>query len=107
MARADVDWIVNACDAGREGELIFAYTYETAKKRKPVERLWLNSMTKKAIQEAFQRLRPGEEMVTLEAAARARSEADWLGGMNANRAAAIRLRAAFDGAVALGRGAAA
>src|SRR5437588_10607723 len=60
-------------------------------------------MTKKAIQEAFERLRPGEEMVTLEAAARARSEADWLVGMNATRAASIRLRAAFDGAVSLGR----
>src|SRR5919206_3153624 len=69
MKRDDVDRVVNACDAGREGELIFAYTYETAKKRKPVRRLWLNSMTKKAIQEAFERLRPGAEMVTLEAAA--------------------------------------
>jgi DNA topoisomerase III len=103
MARDDVDRVVNACDAGREGELIFAYTYETAKKKKPVVRLWLNSMTKKAIQEAFERLRPGEEMVTLEAAARARSEADWLVGMNATRAASIRLRPAFDGAVSLGR----
>jgi DNA topoisomerase-3 len=103
MARDDVNRVVNACDAGREGELIFAYTYETAKKQKPVERLWLNSMTKKAIQEAFERLRPGAEMVTLESAARARSEADWLVGMNATRAASIRLRPAFDGAVSLGR----
>jgi DNA topoisomerase-3 len=103
MARDDVEDVVNACDAGREGELIFAYTYETAKKKKPVQRLWLNSMTKKAIQDAFGRLRPGEEMVTLEEAARSRSEADWLVGMNATRAASIRLRAAFDGAVSLGR----
>src|SRR5947209_3067435 len=103
MARDDVEEIVNACDAGREGELIFAYTYETAKKRKPVKRLWLNSMTKKAIQEAFDRLRPGEELAPLEAAARSRSEADWLVGMNATRAASIRLRNAFDGAVSLGR----
>src|SRR2546430_15993601 len=103
MARDDVDRVVNACDAGREGELIFAYTYETAKKQKPVERLWLNSMTKKAIQEAFARLRPGAEMLTLEAAARARSEADWLVGMNATRAASIRLRPAFDRAVSLRR----
>src|SRR5438093_975797 len=87
MRSDDVDLIVNACDAGREGELIFAYTYETSKKRKPVERLWLNSMTKKAIEGAFEHLRPAEEMVTLEAAARARSEADWLVGMNATRAA--------------------
>ncbi len=103
MARDDVAEVVNACDAGREGELIFAYTYETAKAKKPVKRLWLNSMTKQAIQEAFGRLRPGEEMSTLEDAARSRSEADWLVGMNATRAATIRLRAAFDGAVSLGR----
>src|SRR5207244_783009 len=58
LAREDVDEVVNACDAGREGELIFAYTYETARstaRAKPVKRLWLNSMTKKAIQEAFER----------------------------------------------------
>ncbi len=103
MRRDDVGSIVNACDAGREGELIFAYTYETAKVGKPVERLWLNSMTKVAIQEAFGHLRPGEEMKQLEAAARSRSEADWLVGMNATRAASIRLRGAFDGAVSLGR----
>src|SRR3712207_3816202 len=96
-------WIVNACDAGREGELIFAYLYETAGVRKPVKRLWLNSMTRKAIEDAFQRLRDGEEMETLEAAARSRSEADWVVGMNATRAASIRLRSAFDGAVSLGR----
>src|SRR4051795_10199344 len=103
MARDDVDQIVNACDAGREGELIFAYVYETAKVKKPVQRLWLNSMTRKAIEEAFSRLRPGEEMASLEAAARSRSEADWVVGMNATRAASIRLRAAFDGAGSLGR----
>jgi len=99
----DVDSVVNACDAGREGELIFAYVYETAKVKKPVKRLWLSSMTRKAIQEAFERLRDGEEMQPLEAAARSRSEADWIVGMNATRAASIRLRAAFDGAVSLGR----
>jgi DNA topoisomerase III len=103
MASDDVDLIVNACDAGREGELIFAYVYETAKVKKPVQRLWLNSMTRKAIEEAFSRLRPGEEMESLEAAARSRSEADWVVGMNATRAASIRLRSAFDGAVSLGR----
>jgi DNA topoisomerase-3 len=99
----DVDQIVNACDAGREGELIFAYTLETSKTKKPVQRLWLSSMTKKAIVEAFDRLRPGEEMHSLEEAARSRSEADWLVGMNATRAATLRLRNAFDGAVSLGR----
>lgn len=103
MAREDIDTIVNACDAGREGELIFAYVYETAKVKKPVKRLWLNSMTRAAITEAFQNLRDGEEMKQLEAAARSRSEADWVVGMNATRAASIRLRSAFDGAVSLGR----
>ena len=103
MKSKDVDLIVNACDAGREGELIFAYTYETSGVKKPVKRLWLNSMTKKAIQEAFEHLRDGDEMKLLEEAARSRSEADWLVGMNATRAASIRLRAAFDGAVSLGR----
>src|SRR5919198_3210364 len=103
MKSKDVDLIVNACDAGREGELIFAYLYETSSVKKPVKRLWLNSMTKKAMEEAFQHLRDGGEMRLLEEAARSRSEADWLVGMNATRAASIRLRAAFDGAVSLGR----
>jgi DNA topoisomerase III len=103
MADDEIDTIVNACDAGREGELIFAYVYDLAKVKKPVQRLWLSSMTKKAIAEAFEQLRPGEEMKPLEAAARSRSEADWVVGMNATRAASIRLRAAFDGAVSLGR----
>jgi DNA topoisomerase-3 len=103
MADEEIEEIVNACDAGREGELIFAYVYDLAKAKKPVRRLWLSSMTKKAIGEAFEHLRPGDEMKPLEAAARSRSEADWVVGMNATRAASIRLRAAFDGAVSLGR----
>ena len=103
MKSDEIDLIVNACDAGREGELIFAYLYETSGVKKPIKRLWLNSMTKKAIEEAFSHLREGEEMQLLEQAARSRSEADWLVGMNATRAASIRLRAAFDGAVSLGR----
>jgi DNA topoisomerase-3 len=103
MADDDVETIVNACDAGREGELIFAYLYDLAPEHKPVKRLWLSSMTKRAISEAFEHLRPGEEMKSLEEAARSRSEADWLVGMNATRAASVRLRAAFDGAVSLGR----
>jgi DNA topoisomerase-3 len=103
MADDEIELVINACDAGREGELIFAYLYDLAKVKKPVERLWLSSMTKKAIGEAFEQLRPGEEMKPLEAAARSRSEADWVVGMNATRAASIRLRAAFDGAVSLGR----
>jgi DNA topoisomerase-3 len=103
IARDDVDAVVNACDAGREGELIFAYLYEKAGSKKPVQRLWLNSMTRKAIEDAFGELRPGADLAQLEAAARSRSEADWIVGMNATRAATIRLRSAFDGAVSLGR----
>jgi DNA topoisomerase-3 len=103
MKRDDVDRIINACDAGREGELIFAYIYETAGIDKPVERLWVSSMTKQAIREGFEKLRPGEELQPLEQAARSRSEADWLIGMNATRAATIRGRAWVGGVVSLGR----
>src|SRR5438067_6809837 len=103
LGRDDVDLVINACDAGREGELIFAYLYEKAGSKKPVKRLWLNSMTQGAIKQGFERLRPASELSSLEAAARSRSEADWIVGMNATRAATIRLRSAFDGAVSLGR----
>jgi DNA topoisomerase III len=103
LAREDIEEVVNACDAGREGELIFAYLYEKAKAKKPVKRLWLNSMTAAAMREAFASLRPAEEFARLEQAARSRSEADWIVGMNATRAATIRLRSSFDGAVSLGR----
>ena len=103
LKRDDVDRIVNACDAGREGELIFAYIYETSGVDKPVERLWISSMTKQAIKEGFEKLRPGEQLRQLEAAARSRSEADWLVGMNATRAATIRGRAWVGGVVSLGR----
>jgi DNA topoisomerase-3 len=103
LGREDVEEVVNACDAGREGELIFAYLYEKAKAKKPVKRLWLNSMTSAAMKQAFAGLRPAEEFARLEQAARSRSEADWIVGMNATRAATIRLRSSFDGAVSLGR----
>ena len=103
LGRDDIGRVVNACDAGREGELIFAYIYEKSGSRKPVERLWLNSMTTAAIKAAFGELRPAAELAMLEAAARSRSEADWIVGMNATRAATIRLRSSFDGAVSLGR----
>jgi DNA topoisomerase III len=103
LGRDDLELVVNACDAGREGELIFAYLYEKAGSKKPVQRLWLNSMTTEAIKHAFAQLRPGDELALLEAAARSRSEADWIVGMNATRAATIRLRSSFDGAVSLGR----
>src|SRR5437879_598429 len=111
LKREDIDKIINACDAGREGELIFAYVYESVfgqsatsnKAPKPVERLWISSMTKQAIREGFEKLRPGTQMQSLEDAARSRSEADWLVGMNATRAATIRGRAWVGGVVSLGR----
>jgi DNA topoisomerase-3 len=103
LRRDDVDDVINACDAGREGELIFAYLFEKAGSKKPVQRLWLSSMTKTAMQRAFSELRPAAEFAELEAAARSRSESDWIVGMNATRAATIRLRSSFDGAVSLGR----
>ncbi len=103
LGREDVEKVVNACDAGREGELIFAYLYEKAKSKKPVQRLWLNSMTTAAMKSAFESLRPSEDYALLEQAARSRSEADWIVGMNATRAATIRLKSSFDGAVSLGR----
>src|SRR5690242_3020993 len=103
LKRDDVERVVNACDAGREGELIFAYIYETSGVDKPVERLWISSMTKSAIKEGFEQLRPGEQLRQLEAAARSRSEADCLVGMNATRAATIRGRAWVGGVVSLGR----
>ena len=97
LGRDDVATVVNACDAGREGELIFAWTFEKANARKPVERLWLSSMTTAAIKSALADLRPREDFARLEEAARSRSEADWIVGMNATRAATIRLRSSFDG----------
>ncbi len=103
LKRDDVDEVINACDAGREGELIFAWTFEKAGAKKPVRRLWLSSMTSAAIRSAFGALRPASEFELLEQAARSRSEADWIVGMNATRAATIRLRSSFDGAVSLGR----
>jgi DNA topoisomerase III len=103
LKRADIERVVNACDAGREGELIFAYIYEVSGVDKPVDRLWISSMTKQAIREGFEKLRPGDQLRDLEAAARSRSEADWLVGMNATRAATIRGRAWVGGVVSLGR----
>lgn len=78
--------IINACDAGREGELIFRYIIQATGTKKPIRRLWLQSMTKASIQKAFTALRSDAEMKPLEAAARSRSEADWLVGINGTRA---------------------
>ena len=85
MNRPDVDTVVNACDAGREGELIFRLVYETAGCKKPVERLWISSMEDMAICEGFSDLRPGSEYEALYQSALCRQKADWLVGINATR----------------------
>lgn len=95
--------VINACDAGREGELIFRYCYELAGCRLPIERLWISSLTEQAIAQGFQRLRPGRELEALAAAARCRSEADWLVGMNATRAVTLWRRGEQDVLCSLGR----
>ena len=86
MERPDVSEIVNACDAGREGELIFRYLVKLAGAKKPLSRLWLQSMTADAIRSAFAHLRSDREMIPLAEAAVCRSESDWLVGINATRA---------------------
>ena len=86
MKRKDVSALVNACDAGREGELIFRYIVQHAHSKKPIERLWLQSMTPQSIREGFASLRPDKELLPLADAAKSRSEADWLVGINGTRA---------------------
>ena len=86
MKRDDIDRLVNACDAGREGELIFRYIVKLAKCKKPIERLWLQSMTQTSIRDGFEHLRPGRQLEDLAAAAVCRSESDWLVGINGTRA---------------------
>ena len=85
MNRADVDSIVNACDAGREGELIFRLVYDMTGCSKPVERLWISSMEDSAIREGFRDLRPGSDYDALYHSAMCRQKADWLVGINATR----------------------
>ena len=85
MHRADVSKVVNACDAGREGELIFRFVYEMAGCKKPMRRLWISSMEDSAIKEGFSRLKNGEEYDALFASALCRAKADWLIGINATR----------------------
>src|SRR6202030_4324604 len=86
MKREDVDLLINACDAGREGELIFRYLVKLSDVKKPVRRLWLQSMTSDSIRDAFNHLRSDEEMIPLAKAAVCRSESDWLVGINGTRA---------------------
>jgi len=86
IQRKDVDLLINACDAGREGELIFRYLVKLSASKKPIRRLWLQSMTKESIRSAFEHLRSNEEMIPLSKAAVCRSESDWLVGINGTRA---------------------
>ncbi|MEX3981595.1 DNA topoisomerase III [Paraburkholderia sp. EG287A] len=86
MKRKDVTQLINACDAGREGELIFRLIAQHAKAKQPVQRLWLQSMTPQAIRDGFANLRSDHDMQPLADAARCRSEADWLVGINGTRA---------------------
>ncbi len=86
IKRDDVDALINACDAGREGELIFRNIVKFTKAKQPIKRLWLQSMTPAAIREGFERLREDDVMLPLADAAYSRSEADWLVGINGTRA---------------------
>jgi len=86
VKRKDVTELINACDAGREGELIFRLIQQHSKSKHPVKRLWLQSMTPAAIRDGFEHLRSDKQMLPLADAARSRSEADWLVGINGTRA---------------------
>jgi DNA topoisomerase-3 len=104
LGRTDVTTIVNAADAGREGELIFDLVYTLARCRKPVERLWISSLTREAILAGFRNLKPATVYRGLRDSARCRQQADWLVGLNATRAQTIRARhAGADGVYSLGR----
>ncbi len=100
IARKDIGEVINACDAGREGELIFTYLTQLAKNKHPVKRLWLQSMTPQAIRDGFKHLRDGAEMQGLADAARSRSESDWLIGINGTRAITKRMFGSRAGNVA-------
>lgn len=102
--RSDITSVVNACDAGREGELIFSLIYDSIGRKLPVERLWLQALTTNSILTAFASLRPASEFQGLRSAAYARQRADWIVGMNATRAQTIVARAqGGDGVKSLGR----
>ena len=104
LGRADVTTIVNAADAGREGELIFDLVYTLARCRKPVERLWISSLTREAILTGVRHLQSAETYRGLRDAAHCRQQADWLVGLNATRAQTIcARRAGSDGVYSLGR----
>ena len=86
MCRQDIDYVINACDAGREGELIFRRVYDLSKCKMPVMRLWISSMEDAAIREGFRSMKPGREYDNLAAASVCRAKADWLLGINESRA---------------------
>jgi DNA topoisomerase-3 len=100
LHRKDIGLVINACDAGREGELIFAYLYQLTKCELPVKRAWMQTMTAEGIREAFTNLREGEQMRGLADAARCRSESDWLIGINGTRALTKRMFGSRAGNVA-------
>jgi DNA topoisomerase-3 len=100
LARKDIELVINACDAGREGELIFTYIYQLTKSKLPVKRAWMQTMTQEGIREAFQNLREGSKMRGLAEAARCRSESDWLIGINGTRALTKRMFGSRAGNVA-------
>lgn len=94
LNREDITEVVNATDAGREGELIFDLVYRLAGCTKPVQRFWTSSLTPEAVREAYGAMKPGEAYTGLRDAARSRQEADWLVGINATRAQTLRMRRA-------------
>ena len=100
LARKDLSLVINACDAGREGELIFTYIYQLTKCKLPVKRAWMQTMTTEGICEAFRHLRDGAQMIPLADAARCRSESDWLIGINGTRALTKRMFGSRAGNVA-------
>ena len=93
LNRQDVNEVIIATDAGREGELVARWILEKAHVKKPIKRLWISSVTDKAIKDGFQHLKPGKQYDNLYAAAVARSEADWYIGLNATRALTTRFNA--------------
>jgi DNA topoisomerase-3 len=105
LNREDITEVVNATDAGREGELIFDLVYRLAGCAKPVKRFWTSSLTPEAIQAAYAIMKPGEAYIGLREAARSRQEADWLVGINATRAQTLRMRRSGveDGVWSVGR----
>jgi DNA topoisomerase-3 len=102
LARRDINLVINACDAGREGELIFRYIMRHAGCTKHVKRPWLSENTPSAVRTAFSRLRDGAEMANLGTAAELRSCADWLIGINATRAYTVR-HSGFGNVLSVGR----